>query len=106
MKIRCIWEHNGGDSLLYSADFPGAFARGRSVAEAMRKMPTEIAAYRRWLGDFTRDVPELEIVQEKSSTLTVSDADSDVLFDEEKKPLSRTEYEELKTLALKSAQNF
>ena len=40
------------------------------------------------------------------STLTISDADSDVLFDEEKKPLSMAEYEELKSLALKSARDF
>lgn len=54
----------------------------------------------------TWDVPEPEIIQEKVSTLTISDADSDVLFDEEKKPLSMAEYEELKSLALKSARDF
>ena len=36
----------------------------------------------------------------------ISDADSDVLFEEERKPLSGAEYEELKALALKSAQDF
>ena len=39
---------------------------------------------------------EPEIVQEKCSDLTISDADSDVLFDEERKELSVSEYEELK----------
>ena len=28
MKIRCMWEHSGGDSLLYAEQFPGAFTRG------------------------------------------------------------------------------
>ena len=46
------------------------------------------------------------IVQEKASLLEISDADSDVLFEEEKRPLTRAEYEELKALALKSAQDF
>ena len=49
---------------------------------------------------------EPEIVQEKCSDLTISDADSDVLFDEERKELSASEYEDLKALALKSARDF
>ena len=49
---------------------------------------------------------EPEIVQEKCSELTISDADSDVLFDEERKELSVSEYEELKALVLKSARDF
>ena len=46
------------------------------------------------------------IVQEKKSDLQIKDADSDVLFDAEKAPLSREEYEALKALALKSARDF
>ena len=69
-------------------------------------MSSEISAYLKWKGALTWDVPEPEIIQEKVSTLTISDADSDVLFDEEKKPLSMAEYEELKSLALKSARDF
>lgn len=106
MKVRCVWEHNGDDSILYASNFIGAFTRGKSKCEAMRKMPSEIIAYLKWKDDLTCDTPELEIIQEKVSTLTISDADSDVLFDEEKKPLSMAEYEELKALALKSAQDF
>lgn len=49
---------------------------------------------------------EVEIVQEKQSELNICDADSDVLFDEEKKSLTASEYEELKSLALKSAADF
>lgn len=69
-------------------------------------MPSEIASYLRWKGSQASKPLEIEIVQEKPSELTVSDADSDVLFDEEKKPLTLTEYEELKLLALKSTQDF
>lgn len=28
MKIRCVWEHNGGDTLLYAADLPGPTPEG------------------------------------------------------------------------------
>ncbi len=98
MKIRCVWEHNGNDSILYSDNFTGAYTRGRTKEEAIRKMPLEIAAYLRWAGKPLPDVTETEIVQEKASELTISDADSDVLFDRER--------EELKALALKSARDF
>lgn len=31
MKIKCVWEHNGNDSLLYSNNFIGAFTRGETL---------------------------------------------------------------------------
>ena len=42
MKILCIWEHNGGDSIIYARDFIGAYARGASKEEALMKIPAEI----------------------------------------------------------------
>lgn len=106
MIIRCVWEHNGDDSILYADQLIGAFTRGASRDEAIRKMPSEIKSYLKWKGDLIADVFEPEIVQEKQSELTVSDADSDVLFEEEKKELTMPEYAGLKALALKSAQDF
>ncbi len=106
MKIRCVWEHNGNDSILYADNFTGAFTRGASMDAAIQKMPSEIKSYLKWKGDFVPDSFEIEIIQEKSSELTVSDADSDVLFEKEKEALSMSEYLELKALALKSAQDF
>lgn len=49
---------------------------------------------------------KIEIVQEKQSDLQIKDANSDVLFITEKEPLSDGEYQNLKTLALKSAEDF
>lgn len=106
MKIRCVWEHNGNDSILYSDNFIGAFARGETKDIAFQKMTSEIKSYLRWKGDLIPDFLEPVIIQEKESKLNVSDADSDVIFDEEKKPLSISEYAESKMLALKSAQDF
>ena len=51
MKIQCVWEHNGSDSILYSSNFVGAFTRGKSKDEAVRKMPSEILSYLAWKGD-------------------------------------------------------
>ena len=25
MKVKCVWEHNGDDSILYASNFIGAF---------------------------------------------------------------------------------
>ena len=48
----------------------------------------------------------IAIIEEKVSELAICDADSDVLFESEKAPLTAEEYKKLKALALKSAQDF
>ena len=106
MKIRCVWEHNGDDSLIYSDNFIGAFARGRTKDIALGKMAGEVRAYLHWRDGSEPERLEIEIVQEKVSELNISDADSDVLFEAEKGALVLAEYEELKALALRSAGDF
>ena len=106
MKINCVGEHNGDDTILYANNFAGAFARGASKEEAMRKMPEEIRRFQLWLGEIPFDDYEIAVVQEKESDLQIRDADSDVLFAAEKEPLRAEEYQHLKSLALKSAGDF
>lgn len=38
MKIKCVWEHNGNDSLIYSGNLIGAFTRGVSKKDALKKI--------------------------------------------------------------------
>ena len=106
MKIECIWEHNGDDTLLYAKDWVGAFARGENIDIAMQKMKIEIQSYFAWKGDTLSDETDLVIVQEKSSELEIKDADSDVIFVSEETPLTMEEYVQLRDLALKSAADF
>ena len=106
MTIKCVWEHNGNDTLLHAVDYIGAYTRGESLAVSMAKMPKEIAAYLRWRGKNVADDIEVSVVGEKNSDLSIKDADSDILFENEKAPLSAEEYEKLKALALKSAVDF
>ena len=106
MKINCVWEHNGNDSILFANNFVGAFTRGASKEEAIRKMPEEIRRFQRWLGEEQLDDYDIEIVQEKESVLQIRDADSDVFFTTEDGPLRAEEYQYLKSLALKSAEDF
>lgn len=106
MKINCVWEHNGNDSLLYAANLPGAYTRGESREIALDKMKQEAWAYLNWKGDQLSISLEIEIEQEKASDLDIRDADSDVLFDAEREPLTWEEYIILKDLTIKSAENF
>ncbi len=104
--MRCVWEHNGNDTLLYSVDYVGAYTRGSSLEVAMSKMRAEIDAYSLWRGQARGWETDVDVIQEKDSNLQIADADSDILFNSEKAPLSREEYEELKSLVLKSARDF
>lgn len=106
MKVNCIWEHNGNDSLLYAENCIGAFTRGESLDVALQKMKNEISSYSAWLGKALLEEVEPVIVQEKESDLEIKDADSDVLFVTEEEPLTYEEYIYLKELALKSAETF
>lgn len=106
MEIRCVWEHNGNDTLLYAADLVGAFTRGASRETALEKMPGEIFAYMRWRGQTPPQELVPVIVEEKESRLQICDADSDVLFAGEREMLTVEEYQALKALAMKSAADF
>lgn len=106
MTINCVWEHNGRDTLLYAVDFVGAYTRGETLEAAVRKMQAEICSYLKWCGKKAVTGMDIAIIEEKVSELAICDADSDVLFESEKAPLTAEEYKKLKALALKSAQDF
>ena len=106
MTINCVWEHNGRDTLLYAVDFVGAYTRGETLEAAVRKMQAEICSYLKWCGKKAVTGMDIAIIEEKVSELAICDADSDVLFESEKAPLTAEEYIKLKALALKSAQDF
>ena len=106
MKIECVWEHNGNDTLLYAANFPGAYTRGECLETAAEKMPAEIRSYLAWVGDDEPQALTVEIIQDAACSLNICDADSDVLFDSELVELTMDEYSKLKHLVLKSAADF
>lgn len=106
MEIRCIWEHNGTDTILYAENFVGAYTRGASLSEALNKMTGEVHSYLRWHNKPCPGDLIAAVVQEQISTLAIRDADSDVLFDSERTALTPEEYAALKALVLKSAADF
>ena len=106
MKIACVWEHNGNDTQLFAETLPGAFARGASKEAALAKMSAEIRSYLLWAGEAVPEEIQVQIVQEWETKAPVCDADSDVIFDAERAPLTEETYIRLKRLALRSAECF
>ena len=109
MNVDCVWEHNGDDSLMYAANFIGAFTRGASKEEALAKMPLEIRSYRQWrdgIDPIDEVTIQCTVVEEKLTALCVSDADSEVLFCSERPPIDCVEYEKMKGLVIQSAKDF
>lgn len=109
MILKVIMEYNEQGCLLYADAYPGAFTRGRTLQEALRKIDDEIVSYRKWL-TFDEQVWEhssiIKIIQKEYSTLPIHEADTGILFDSEKAVLTIEEYQQIKQIALKSAQDF
>ena len=106
MIYRCVREHNGPHTLLWCIDLPGVCTRGADLQTAQEKMADEIRSFLRWVGESVPETVTVEITAECACDLRVSDADSDLLFDTERQPLTTAEYERLKALALRSAKDF
>lgn len=106
MDVKCVWEHNGRDTLLYAINLVGAYARGSSKEIALEKMQQEVISYLKWASTPLQTDINIEIVQDNSSNLNIADADSDCIFEAETLPLTMDEYLALKQLALKSAEDF
>ena len=104
--MRAALEYNDKGCLLWSLDCPGAFSRGRTREEAAAKLPADVESFCRWAG---WDAPQgaVEITEERyQPEMKVEDADSDLLFESERQPLTQEEYEVLRALVLKSARDF
>ena len=106
MIFCCVREHNGPDTLLWCVDLPGVCTRGADLITAQEKMAGEICSFLRWAGETVPESVDVEITAEAECDLRICDADSDLIFDTERAPMTAAEYEYLKSLALRSARDF
>lgn len=107
MKIKLIDEFNNDGHLAYIENFAGAYLRGKTFEECTDKLQNELYKYAKWRNISISDENlEIELIQSKQSDLDIRDADTDIIFESEKQPLTQKEYESLKALALKSAKDF
>lgn len=104
--MKAALEYNDKGCLLWSLDCPGAFARGETREEAIAKLPADVEAFCRWAGWKLPDGAVKIIEKKYQPDLQVEDADSDLLLEHERQPLSRGEYEILRDLVMKSAADF
>ena len=104
--IRCVWEHHGEDSLPHAIDYAGSVYAG--AEQGLRRGEDGgrnclLLGMEPWGSPRCMDRGS---GAGKVSDLRIADADSDVLFEEEKAPLSEEEYRQRKALVLKSAEDF
>lgn len=104
--VNCVWEHRGEDTILWPVDYPGAFARGASLLEAVRKLPKDLRDWSKWTVGAAPEFCDIQIIADVQSSLDVRDADSDVLMEAEKTLLEWDEYERLREMCLRSAERF
>lgn len=111
MNLEAVLEYNEKGCLVYLQNLPGAFSQGKTAEEAFAKLPAESARFEHWKTgkkppeNFEHECTVFTVLK-KESTLNAEDADSDVIFDTERQPLSLEEYERQKALALKSTRDF
>ncbi len=106
MLLNLIDEYNDDGHLVHIENLVGAYVRGATLQFALEKIPAEAASYCSWAKLPLPARIQTQVVQQKFSDLHVCDADSDVIFTSETAPLTPQRYAQLKTLALKSAQDF
>ena len=109
-EIKTAMEYNDGGVTLWSLRYPGAFARGETVAEAARKLPAACRRFRLWAklppeADAAGD-EEVRCTRKVKVDAAVEEGFSAVLFPEEKLPMDMAKYTSLKTLCLASARDF
>lgn len=106
MEIRAVLEYNQDGSLLWAENVPGASSRGATPEEAEGKLPAEVRRFLRWRDGFAPEDFSVRVARKKESRLDIRDADSDLLLDSEKNPMTWEEYAGLKALVLRSAGDF
>ena len=101
-------EYNEHGHLLHIEDVIGAYTRAKTQEEALKKLEGELISYDRWAGTDTADRYSIKKLKTETlkSNLHIEDADSDMIFESEKSPLSLDDFKALTELALKSARDF
>jgi len=100
------FETNGRGYLGFIVELPGAFVRGRTEEEAVAKVHREADLYLKWLGVEQKHDYKVQVIQRHRSTLTVEDADSEILLQADQERLSDREFQNLLDLVRFSGETF
>jgi hypothetical protein len=105
-QISVALETNGKGFIGFIVQLPGAFVRGKTEEEALSKVEREVRSYVRWIDVEPPDRYEVNVSQRHLCTLTVEDADSEILLDEDKSPSTDDRFIELCDLVSYSGETF
>jgi hypothetical protein len=104
--ISVALETNGRGFIGFIVQLPGAFVRGRTEEEALSKVNGEVHSYTKWLDIEPPAQYEVHVSQRHPCALTVEDADSEILLEEDKSPRNEHEFMELCDLVAYSGRTF
>ena len=107
-ELKAALEYNDRGVTLWSLAYPGAFARGETVTEAMRKLPAACRRYRLWArlpANAAAGSEEVRCTRKLKVDANLEDGFTEALFPEEKLALDMARYTSLKTLCLASARD-
>jgi hypothetical protein len=104
--VSVAMETNGRGFIGFLVELPGAFVRGRSEPEALSKVHCEARSYLDWLGIPGLPLGEVRVVERHTCSLTVEDADSDILLTADLSAMTRDGFESLSSMARRSGETF
>lgn len=112
--VQAVKEYNAKGCLIYCANLPGVFVRGRTEEEAISKIANAVEEYLRWIykeKSWTQEMSAFpsvmtEIVQRFESKRMIEEAETEVLFESELTPVSDEELKYWKKILLDSARDF
>jgi predicted RNase H-like HicB family nuclease len=104
--VSVAFETNGKGYIGYLVELPGAFIRGRTEKEAIDKVDSEVNIYLKWLGIKQKNEFKIQIVQRHESSLSVEDADNEILLEADKEMMKEEEFRNLLELIWYSGKTF
>jgi hypothetical protein len=104
--ISVALETNGRGFIGFIVQLPGGFVRGKTEEEALSKVSSEVHSYTKWLDIEPPTRYEVHVSQRHPCALTVEDADSEILLEEDKSPRNEHEFMELCDLVSYSGETF
>ena len=104
-RISVAFETNGKGFIGFIVQLPGAYVRGKTEEEALSKVGSEVQSYAKWLGAGPPVRYEVLVSQRHPYALTVEDADSEILLEEDKSPMNDRKFMELHDYVKKVAEH-
>lgn len=108
-ESKAVLEYNDKGVTLWSLRYPGAFARGETAAEAIRKLPAACRRYRLWaklpIEADAAGEEQVRCTRKIKVDAPVEEGFTAALFPEEKLALDMARYTSLKTLCLISSRD-